>query len=153
MISVGIHPSSAAIASGAIGVMQVVGRTLYAPIERRVSSKSMAIGVLVLATISLTVLMIGSTLPLIILFVILFGMAIGTHTLTRPLIVADSYDTAFFGRINSAMVIFVTLAFTAAPFAAGLIFDLFGSYQPLLLLVTLFCLAAVILMVVLPRRH
>lgn len=153
MISVGIHPSSAAIASGAIGVMQVVGRLFFAPIERRVSSKTMAFGVFVLATVSLAILMLGSNLPLIVLFVFLFGMAIGTHTLTRPLIVADSYDTAFFGRINSAMFIFVTIAFTVAPFAGGVIFDLSGSYQPMLLLVTAFSLVSVVLITVLPRRY
>lgn len=153
MISVGIHSSSAAIASGAVGVMQVLGRMLYAPIERRVSSKRMAVGVFVLATVAVAVPMMGSNLPLIILFVIMFGMAIGTHTLTRPLIVADSFDTAFFGRINSAMVIFVTLAFTAAPFVAGLIFDWYGSYLPLLLMVTGFSLLSAILMVVLARKQ
>ncbi len=153
LISVGIHPSSAAIASGAIGVMQVLGRLFFAPIERRVSSKTMAIGVFALATVSLAILMLGTSPILIMLFVALFGMAIGAHTLTRPLMVADSYDTAFFGRINSAMVIFVTVAITVAPFAAGIVFDLSGSYQPVLLMVTGFCIVAVILISLLPRNN
>ena len=153
LISVGIHPSSAAVASGAIGVMQVVGRMLFAPIERRVSSKRMATGVFALATLALALLIVGYSPPLLVIFVVMFGMAIGTHTLTRPLIVADSYDTAYFGRINSAMVIFVTVAFTVAPFVGGVVFDLFGSYQPLLLMVTGFSLAAAILISVLPRKH
>jgi predicted MFS family arabinose efflux permease len=153
MISVGIHPSSAAIASGAIGVMQVVGRVMLAPIERRVSSKTIAIGVFVLATVALATLMLGSSPPLIVLFVILFGMAIGTHTLSRPLIVADSYDTAYFGRINSAMVIFVTIAFTVAPFAAGVLFDLSGSYQPVLMLVTGLSAVTIVLIAVLPKQE
>ena len=153
MISVGIGASSAAIAGGAVGVMQVAGRMLYAPIERRVSSKTMAVGVLALATVSLAVLMTGSSAFIIALFVILFGMSIGTHTLTRPLLVADSYDSAFFGRINSAMVIFVTIAYTVAPFAAGLIFDLYASYQPMLLLGVGLSLASVILILFLPRRR
>ena len=150
LISVGIHPSSAAIASGGIGVMQVLGRVFFAPIERRVSSKTVAIGVFVLAAVSLAILMLGTSPILIMLFVTLFGMAIGAHTLTRPLMVADSYDSAYFGRINSVMVIFVTVAITAAPFAAGLVYDLSGSYQPVLLMVTAFCILAVILISLLP---
>ncbi len=130
LISVGIHPSSAALASGSIGIMQVIGRVMFAPVERRFSSKTMVTGVFILLTVSLVVLLLGSSPALIALFVALYGMAIGTHTLARPLIVADSYGAAFYGRISSTMVIFLTLTGTTAPFAAGVIFDWFGSYSP-----------------------
>ena len=152
LISVNIQPGSAALASGAIGVMQVVGRMIFAPIERRFSSRTMAIGVFVLLTISMTILLLGSAPWLIVVFVALFGMAIGTHTLTRPLMVADTYGTAFYGRISSSMVIFVTLAGTMSPFAAGVMFDLFGSYNPMLILASSFSLVAVVLIWLLPRR-
>lgn len=151
LISVNIQPGSAALASGAIGVMQVVGRMIFAPVERRFSSRTMAIGVFVLLTISMTILLLGSAPWLIVVFVALFGMAIGTHTLTRPLMVADSYDTAFYGRISSSMVLFVTLAGTMSPFAAGVMFDLFGSYNPTLILAAGFSLLSVVLICLLPR--
>ena len=151
LISINIHPSSAALASGAIGVMQVMGRMIFAPVERRFSSKTMAVGVFVLLALSLPTLLLGNAPLLILTFVALFGMAIGTHTLTRPLIVADSYGTAFFGRISSAMVIFVTLARTTAPFAAGVIYDVFGTYDWMLILATAFSLVAVILIALLPK--
>lgn len=151
LISVNIQPGSAALASGAIGVMQVVGRMIFAPVERRYSSRTMAIGVFALLTISLTILLLGSAPLLIALFVALFGMAIGTHTLTRPLIVADTYGAAFYGRISSTMVIFVTLTGTTSPFAAGLLFDLFGSYNPMLILAAGFSLLSIIFIWLLPR--
>lgn len=152
LISVNIQPGSAALASGAIGVMQVVGRMFFAPVERRFSSRTMAIGVFVLLTISMAVLLGGSATWLIVLFVALFGMAIGTHTLTRPLMVADAYGAAFYGRISSSMVIFLTLAGTASPFAAGVMFDLSGSYDPMLILATGFSLLSVVLIWLLPKR-
>ena len=151
LISVNIQPGSAALASGAIGVMQVVGRMIFAPVERRYSSRTMTIGVFALLTISLTILLLGSAPFLIALFVALFGMAIGTHTLTRPLIVADTYGAAFYGRISSTMVIFLTLAGTTSPFAAGLLFDLFGSYNPMLILAAGFSLLSIIFIWLLPR--
>ena len=151
LISVNIQPGIAALASGAIGVMQVVGRIIFAPVERRFSSRTMAIGVFVLLTVSMTILLLGSAPWLIVLFVALFGMAIGTHTLTRPLMVADSYGTAFYGRISSSMVIFLTLAGTTSPFAAGVIFDLFGSYNLMLALAAGFSLVSVVLIWLLPR--
>ena len=151
LISVDVQPGNAALASGAIGVMQVVGRTIFAPVERRFSSRTMAIGVFVLLTISLAILLLGSAAYLIVLFVALFGMAIGTHTLTRPLIVADTYGAAYYGRISSSMVIFLTLTGTASPFAAGVLFDLFGSYNPMLILTAGFSLISTMLIWLLPR--
>lgn len=152
LISVNIQPGSAALASGAIGVMQVVGRMIFAPVERRFSSRTMAIGVFALLTVSMTILLLGSAPWLIVLFVALFGMAIGTHTLTRPLMVADTYGSVFYGRISSSMVIFLTLAGTMSPFAAGVIFDLFGSYNLMLALAAGFSLVSLVLIWLLPRR-
>ena len=151
LISMGIHPSSAAIASGAIGVMQVIGRVIFAPIERRFSSKIMVIGVMALLALSLATLLLGSNPLLIFVFIALFGMAIGTHTLVRPLIVADTYGAAYYGRISSAMVIFLNLTGTTAPFAAGVIFDLFSSYEPMLMIVTGFSIVSILLIMVLPK--
>jgi len=151
LISVDVQPGNAALASGAIGVMQVVGRTIFAPVERRFSSRTMAIGVFVLLTISLAILLLGSAAILIVLFVALFGMAIGTHTLTRPLIVADTYGVAYYGRVSSSMVIFLTLAGTASPFAAGVLFDLFGSYNPMLILAAGFSIISTVLIWLLPK--
>ena len=151
LISVNVQPGNAALASGAIGVMQVVGRTIFAPVERRFSSRTMAIGVFLLLTVSLAILLLGSAAFLIVLFVALFGMAIGTHTLTRPLIVADTYGAAYYGRISSSMVIFLTLTGTASPFAAGVLFDLFGSYNPMLILAAGFSLFSTVLIWLLPR--
>ena len=152
LISVNIQPGSAALASGAIGVMQVVGRMIFAPVERRFSSRTMAIGVFALLTVSMTILLLGSAPWLIVLFVALFGMAIGTHTLTRPLMVADTYGSVFYGRISSSMFVFLTLAGTISPFAAGVIFDLSGSYHLMLMLAAVFSLVALILIFLLPRR-
>lgn len=152
LISVDVQPGNAALASGAIGVMQVVGRTIFAPVERRFSSRTMAIGVFVLLTISLAILLLGSAAFLIVLFVALFGMAIGSHTLTRPLIVADTYGAAYYGRISSSMVIFLTLTGTASPFAAGVLFDLFGSYNPMLILAAGFSLISTVLIWLLPKH-
>lgn len=152
LISMNIHPSSAALASGAIGLMQVLGRVIFVPLERRFSSKTMVIAVFLLLASAMATMLLGSALPLIFVFVALFGMAIGTHTLSRPLMIADSYGAAFFGRISSLMVVFLTLTGTTAPFAAGLIFDLFASYRPLLILVTALSLLAAVLTLFLPRH-
>ncbi len=151
LINLGIHPSSAALASGAIGIMQVLGRVIFAAVEWRFSSKTMAIGIFILLSVSLLTLLLGSSPLFILLFIALYGMAIGTNTLIRPLIVADTYGAAFYGRISSTMVFFLTLAGTAAPFAAGVLYDRFNSYNPMLLIVTGFSLLSILLIALLPK--
>ncbi len=153
LISVGIHSTSAAWASGMIGVMQVAGRMAFVPLERRFSSKNMALGVCGLLTVSLATLLLGSAGWIIAVFVALFGMALGMHTLARPLIVADSYGAAFYGRISSAMVIVLTLMGTIAPVGAGAIYDVFGNYDVMLLLAVAFSLGSLLLVWLLPRRQ
>ena len=153
LISIGIHPSAAALASGSIGIMQVIGRMIFAPIETRFSVRTMVIGVFILLTLSLTILLFGSAPLWIALFIVLFGMAVGTHTLTRPLMVADAYGSSFYGRISSAMALVLTIARTSAPFAAGVIFDLFHSYAPMLIGVTGFSALSLVIIWLLPRHN
>jgi len=152
LISLNINASTAALASGSIGIMQVVGRVFFAPIERRFSSKTMVIGVFILLTISVAILLIGTSPLLIIIFIGLFGMGVGTHTLARPLIVADTYGAKFYGRISSAMVFALMFARTAGPFIAGLVFDAFGSYTPMIVGVTGFSIFSVGLIWLLPSE-
>ena len=153
LISIGIHPSAAALASGSIGIMQVIGRMIFAPIETRFSVRTMVIGVFILLTLSMTILLFGSAPLWIALFIVLFGMAVGTHTLTRPLMVADAYGSGFYGRISSAMALVLTIARTSAPFAAGVIFDLFHSYVPMLIGLTGFSALSLVIIWLLPRRN
>lgn len=153
LISLGIQSSAAALASGSIGIMQVIGRMIFAPIEARFSARTMTIGVFALLTLSLTILLLGPSPAWIILFIALFGMAVGTHTLTRPLMVADAYGASFYGRISSVMVIALTMARTSAPFAAGLIFDLFHSYGPVLVGAVGFSALSLGLILFLPKHN
>lgn len=153
LISLDIQSSAAALASGSIGIMQVIGRMIFAPIEARFSVRTMVIGVFILLTLSLTILLFGSAPLWIALFIILFGMAVGAHTLTRPLMVADAYGSGFYGRISSVMVIALTMARTFAPFAAGLIFDLFHSYRPVLVSAVGFSALSLCLILFLPKKH
>ena len=153
LISIGIHPSAAALASGSIGIMQVIGRMIFAPIETRFSVRTMVIGVFILLTLSPTILLFGSAPLWIALFIVLFGMAVGTHTLTRPLMVADAYGSGFYGRISSAMALVLTIARTSAPFAAGVIFDLFHSYVPMLIGLTGFSALSLVIIWLLPRHN
>lgn len=135
LIGSGISASTAAFATGTIGIMQVIGRVIFAPLERRWSSGVLVVGVFALQAISMIVLLVGQAPALIGVFIVLFGMAQGAITLARPALLAELYGSTHYGRISSVMAIFLTLATTIAPIGASLIFDTAHSYQPVLWLV------------------
>lgn len=150
----GINASHAAVASGTIGIMQVVGRLFFAPLEKRSSSYVMMGGVFAMQFISLLILgMSGISVWLLIPFIVLFGMAFGANTLARPSIMADSFGSAHYGRISSIMIIFLTIAGTIAPVGAGWLYDQFGNYDLVLVLaIGLALLAVVIILLAKPAK-
>jgi MFS family permease len=142
LIDSGVNASTAAFASGGIGLMQVVGRVVFAPLDSRLSGGVMVSGVFALESAAVFVLLIGPSLWAIGLFIVVFGAAYGANTLARVSILAELFGSTHFGRISSVMAIFLTLAGTLAPFGAGLLYDLFGSYQPVLWIIILLGFAA-----------
>ncbi len=63
-------------------------------------------------------------------------------TLVRPAMLAGLYGITHYGRISSIMALFLTLAGTAAPLGASLLYEQAGSYQPVLWAVLLLAVAA-----------
>lgn len=152
LIGSGIDSSTAAFATGAIGIMQVAGRVIFAPLERRWSSTVIVIGVFALQAAAMAILLVGQTSLMIGLFIIIFGASQGATTLARPSILAELYGSSHYGRIASVMALFLTLANTSAPMGASLIFDHTGSYQLVLWLVLILAFIAAFIAFIAKRR-
>jgi MFS family permease len=142
LIGSGINSSTAAFATGAIGIMQVVGRVIFAPLERPWSSSVIVIGIFALQAAAMAILLVGQAPIMIALFIIVFGASQGATTLARPSILAELYGSSHYGRIASVMALFLTLANTSAPLGASLIFDYTGSYQLVLWIVVILAMLA-----------
>lgn len=142
LVDTGINASTAALASGAIGLMQVAGRVIFAPLDSRFSGRVMVAGVFALQGAAIVVLLTSSSLWAVGVFVIIFGAAYGAQTLARASIIAELFGSSHYGRISSVMAVFLTLAGTAAPVGAGLIYDHFGNYQPVLWIIIALALTA-----------
>jgi MFS family permease len=146
LIDSGIDASVAAFASGSIGLMQVAGRVVFAPLDTRFSGRTMVGGVFALQAGAIFILLMGPSAIVIGAFIIVFGMSYGARTLARPSILAELFGSTHYGRISSVMAIFLTFAATAAPVGAGILYDHFGSYEPMLWIIFLLALAAVCIM-------
>ncbi len=135
LIDSGINASTAAYASGTIGIMQVAGRVIFAPLDNRLSGRVMVAGVFALQAAAISFLLFGASLLTVGIFVVTFGTSYGARTLARPSILAELFGSASYGRISSVMAIFLTIAATTAPVGAGLLYDRFASYVPVLWIV------------------
>ncbi|MBI1280326.1 MAG: MFS transporter [Anaerolineaceae bacterium] len=142
LIDAGFDSSTAAFATGTIGIMQVIGRIVFAPLDQRFSTRIIAIGVFGLQALALSFLLVGHTSLLIGGFIFVFGAAQGAVTLARPSILAELYGISHYGRISSIMALFLTLTGTSAPLIASLLYDQADNYQPVLWLVVILAIAA-----------
>jgi MFS family permease len=148
LIASGIHPSTAAVASGSIGLMQVLGRVIFAPLDTRWSSRTLTACLIGLQATAISVLLLGVSSVTIGIFIVIFGAAYGAKTLARPSMIAEFYGSTHYARISSVMAIFLTLSGTAAPVGAGLIYDRFDTYQPVLWVMLCITLIAFSIMVI-----
>ena len=139
----GIDASVAAIASGSIGIMQVIGRLFFAPLEMRSSSYIMLSGVLAMHVCAMIILVLsGALVWLVIPFILFFGMAFGASTLARASMLADTFGSAHYGKIASVMTFFFTIAGTIAPVGAGWLYDQFGNYHLVLIIAVVLAISA-----------
>lgn len=131
-----IPSTTAAFASGSIGIFQVVGRLIFMPLDKFMSGRIMLAGLFLMQGLAIMMLFNNGVIWSLIIFVILFGASVGMRTLVRPSILADTYGSANYGRISSLMALPLTLSATIAPVIAGFIYDYFQSYT-LLITITL----------------
>ncbi len=145
-------PAYAAFVSGLIGAMQVVGRILFAPLESRFNVRLITAGIFALQVLAFIVLLLPIGEPGILLFVVLFGASVGAMTLSGATLLAETYDTAFYGRISSLMSLFRVAFTTTAPVGVSLLYTLWGGYDRVWMLAILFPVAAMLLIGLLPKE-
>ena len=139
------HPAAfAAGATGILGAMQVPGRLLFAPLERWLSRRTTTVVVFGALTAGVAILAVSTSTAAVWTFVVVYGMGRGMSTLLRATLVADLFGATHYGAIGGVLSACTTAATAAGPLAAGLLFDLSGNYDRLLVgLVVLAAVAAV----------
>jgi MFS family permease len=148
----GYDATFAAVATGLVGAMQVVARLILAPFGERASPRALAAVTLSLVPVSLMVLLIVPSTAGVIAFVVLFGSARGSTTLTRPALLAHLYGRAQYASIAGVLQFLLSIALALAPVGVGAAYDVLHSYEPILWFLTL--LSAMAVVAVLPaRRH
>ncbi len=147
----GYDVTAAASITGSLGAVQVVARLVLAPFGNRVNPRILAASILALQPLSLVVLLLMRSTLGVVLFVLLFGAQRGLSTLARPALVADLYGAARYASIAGVLQFALSLAQAAAPFGAGVAYDVLHSYEPIFWALALISAGAVL--AVLPARR
>jgi MFS family permease len=134
----------AAAAAGGIGAAQVLGRLLFAPLERRLAPRTISVLIYLGQPLALFILLFVPSELGVLAFVVLFGAARGAETLVRSTIVAGLYGPRRVASISAVLTLAMTLAQAIAPVSLGAVYDSVQSYVPgIWAVIALSCVAAV----------
>jgi MFS family permease len=140
----GHTPAFAAFAVGLIGVSQIPGRLLFAPLAARLPRAEATASVFALIAVGVTIVVTVDATAGVIVGLVVLGMGNGMATLARATAIADLYGSAAYGTIASVAGGLTTAARAAGPLAAALYAAAVG-YTVLLWTLAALALAAAVL--------
>jgi MFS family permease len=115
-----------------IGPMQVAGRVLLMALGTRVDARSTGRVAIVLLPVSVVLMMVaGASVPLLVLFAVLYGTSNGMMTIVRGTIVPELMGPRGYAAIGGALSFPANTARAVAPFAAAAIWG-WGGYDAVL---------------------
>ncbi|MDE3722604.1 MFS transporter [Nocardiopsis sp. N85] len=131
----GFGTTEAAWALGVGGVGQVLGRLVYAPLERWTGPVSRAVAVLGACSVTTVLLALvpGPLIP-VLAIAVLAGMARGILTLLQATAVADRWGTEHYAVLNGIMHTPLMLAIAVAPWAGAALAGPLGGYPAMFVL-------------------
>ncbi len=144
----GFSTGFAATAAGLIGILALPGRLIFTPLGGHIPRRYVAAGIFLFQTVGLVVLVTTASAAGVIVFVILFGIGFGAITPARAALVAEMYGPREYGTISGVLALFVTGARAAAPVSAGILYTLFGRYEPvfwILIVISILGMGAILL--------
>ena len=120
----------AAAATGGIGAAQVLGRVLFAPLERRLRPRTVSLLVYCGQPLALLILLFVPSAAGVVAFVVLFGAARGAETLVRSTVVAGLYGPRRIASIAAVLTLATTITQALSPVTLGAVYDGARSYVP-----------------------
>ena len=127
-----------------VGPAQVAGRLLYVWLGRGWSLRVVGAVVLTGLPLSMALFALSSSLPALLVFALLFGVANGLVTIVRGGLVPQYFGRTHVGRIGGAMSGIGLLARAAAPLAMAWLLLVVPGYREVLLVLAGLGLLAVI---------
>lgn len=125
----GITAGTAAWALGVGGIGQVLGRLVYAPLDRRTPPVGRTVVVLAVCAATTGLLaVVARPVALVLVVSLVAGVARGIYTLLQATAVSDRWGTYRFGTLNGILHTPVVLAIALAPWAGAALAGPLGGF-------------------------
>ncbi len=124
----GYSSTLAATAVGMIGVLQLAGRLLIAPMTSRVSLTLLTTVSFALHGLGIAMLTVPGDAG-VWAFVALYGATNGAITIARAALTAELFSSRIYGAVSGATSLVVALSSALGPFMAGALHNQSGNYQ------------------------
>lgn len=126
----GIAITAAAVALGLTGAFGAAGKVVLGIICDRVAAKHAAVFCFALQAVGIGLLLFASSMPVIWVFVIVFGFAMGGQYALQPLVTVYFFGLRNFATIYGIVYMASALGSASGPLAAAYVYDIAGTYRP-----------------------
>jgi len=151
LINIGISSQSAAFTVGIFAVANITGRLLFGIIGDRFDKRTYYAITVALESIGTIFFILSNTLNFIIPSLILLGIGFGALTPLRPGLQIQLFGIRNFGIIQGMVMVSVTAGVVSTPLFAGWMFDLFGDYKFVFIILAVLALISIPLVLALPK--
>lgn len=140
--SLGLTGAAAIVSMSTVAAM--IGRVVFIAIGGRLSPKAWTVVMFALQALSFVVLAVAETELMLALGSILFGFTMSVVVVLQPLVTADCFGRASFGRIYGPVYLMIRIGMAAGPALTGLLLAATGNYSAAWLLLAASLLAGVL---------
>ena len=145
----GISATIAATILSMIGGFSILGRLGMGGLSDRLGTKSVFVITACFLGSSLLWVQFAQEVWMFYLFAAIYGIAHGGYFALLPLMVARLFGLLSLGTILGAVLFIGAIGGTIGPVIAGRVFDVTGSYQPVLIAILALSIISIILMLLL----
>jgi MFS family permease len=149
-------PTSAAFAWSTVMGVMIVGILLSGPIADRWGARNAMILDCTIFAVSIVVLAWARPYSVVLLFAVIYGLALGAPLVINPLLAGHYLGMRHFGAIFGVLNIMATVGAALGPVGAGLFFDTQKTYLPVFYFFAALMLATALLSMllkVIPERR
>jgi len=151
---VGYSTAEAAFAFSMIGLSGLISKPIWGLIVERVPTRFVAAAEFVLLGVGIGLVMVSPTLWMTAASIFVFGVGVGGTLTVQETVWADYYGRRTLGVVRSIGRPFTVVFSAGGPVAAGLAYDLGGSYEvAFVVFIAAYLLAAVLVLFTPEPRH
>ena len=155
LTDIGISVEKAAFSIGLLTLVSVVGRLMFGYLGDFFDKRFLLTISYVLMGTGIFVLLKARTMPMVYLFILIFGVGFGGNVPLIPAIQAEYFGRTAMGKIQGSMTPLIMFAGASGPIMAGYFFDRLGSYFIAFLIISIapFAAAAMVLFIPPLEKH